>query len=134
GKNVVYKVATPSVDQNKLDTKYYTVPIAGGNAVEVTDYKPILSDKSISPDGKHVVYHQEVKLNNVLGKDFYPELKKSDAQVYDELDYRHWDAWNEGKYNHVFFRENKDKSKGTDIMKGELFHSPTKPFGDEQDY
>jgi dipeptidyl aminopeptidase/acylaminoacyl peptidase len=134
GKNVVYKVATPSIEENKSNTKYYTVPLAGGNPTEVTDYKSLMSDRSVSPDGKYVAYHEEVKLANVLGKDFYPELEKSDAKVYDGLDYRHWDAWNEGKYNHVFFRENKDKSQGVDIMKGELFDSPTKPFGDEEDY
>jgi hypothetical protein len=33
---------------------------------------------------------------------FLPNLDKSDVQVYDGLDYRHWDT-NEGKYNHVFF-------------------------------
>lgn len=134
GKNIVYKVATPSVEENKSDTKYYTVPVAGGNPVEVTDYKSLMVDRNVSPDGKHIAYHEEVKIANVFGKDFYPELKKSDVQVYNSLDYRHWDAWNEGKYNHVFFRENKDKARGTDIMKGEMFDSPTKPFGDEEDY
>jgi dipeptidyl aminopeptidase/acylaminoacyl peptidase len=134
GKNVVYKVATPSVEDNKSDSKYYTVPVTGGNAVEVSDYKSLLADRSVSSDGKYVVYSEEVKLASVYGKDFYPELKKSDVQVYNSLDYRHWDTWNEGKYNHVFFRENKDKTTGTDIMKGEMFDSPTKPFGDENDY
>lgn len=134
GKNVVYKVATPSVEDNKSNTKYYTVSLTGGNPVEVTDYKSLMADRNVSPDGKYVAYHEEVKLASVHGKDFYPELKKSDVQVYNSLDYRHWDTWNEGKYNHVFFRENKDKSRGTDIMKDELFDSPTKPFGDEEDY
>ena len=134
GKNVVYKVATPSVEDNKSNTKYYTVSLTGGNPVEVTDYKSLMADRNVSPDGKYVAYHEEVKLASVHGKDFYPELKKSDVQVYNSLDYRHWDTWNEGKYNHVFFRENKEKARGTDIMKDELFDSPTKPFGDEEDY
>jgi hypothetical protein len=43
---------------------------------------------------------------------------------YDGLDYRHWDTWNEGKYNHVFFKENKDGAVGIDILKGETFDSP----------
>lgn len=134
GKNVVYKVAIPSVEENKSDSKYYTVPVQGGNATEVTDYKSLLADKNVSPDGKSIVYHEEVKVDKVLGKDYYPELDKSDVQIYNGLDYRHWDTWNEGKFNHVFFRENKDNSKGTDIMKGELFDSPQKPFGEDEDY
>lgn len=134
GKNVVYKVATPAVEENKSNSKYFTIPVSGGNAVEVTDYKSLLTDKNISSDAKYVVYNEEVKLENVLGKDLYPELKKSDVQVYNGLDYRHWDTWSEGKFNHVFYKENKDGAKGTDIMKGEAFDSPQKPFGDDADY
>ncbi|MFT3793689.1 S9 family peptidase [Flavobacterium sp.] len=134
GKNVVYKVSTPSVEDNKSTSKYFTVPVTGGNAVEVSDYKSLLNDKNVSVDGKYLVYSEEVKLENVLGKDFYPELKKSEVQIYNGLDYRHWDTWNEGKFNHVFYKENKEGAKGTDIMKGETFDSPQKPFGDDADY
>jgi len=134
GKNVVYKVTTPSVAENKSDNKFYTVPVNGGTAVEVADTKDIVKDKNISPDGKYIVYNEEVKLENVHGKDFYPELTKSDVQIYNGLDYRHWDTWNEGKFNHVFYKENKEGAVGIDLLKGELFDSPQKPFGGDEDY
>ncbi|RZJ26938.1 MAG: S9 family peptidase, partial [Flavobacterium sp.] len=134
GKSVVHTVSTPSVTENKSESKHYSIPVNGGNPTEVTDYKALLNDRAISPDGKYLAYNEEVKEDKVLGKDYYPELDKSDVQIYNGLDYRHWDTWNTGSYNHVFFRENKDKSTGTDIMKGEMFDSPTKPFGDEEDY
>lgn len=121
---MVFKVSTPSVEENKSSSKLYTIPVTGGNAVEIKDTKDILADKNISPDGKYVVYNEEVKIDKVLGKDFYPNLTKSDAQIYDGLDYRHWDTWNEGKFNHVFYKENKDGAKGIDILKGETFDSP----------
>lgn len=133
-KQIVFRVSTPFMEENKSNSKYYTVPVGGGNMVEVADYKSLLKDKNVSPDGKHIVYNEEVKLENVHGKDFYPELEKSNVQVYDGLDYRHWDTWNEGKYNHVFFRENKEGSPGTDIMNGERYDSPQKPFGGDEDY
>ena len=134
GKNIVYKVSTPSVSENKSDSKYYTIPVNSGPAVEVADYKSLLNDKNVSPDGKYLIYHEEVKLANVHGKDFYPELEKSDVQIYDGLDYRHWDTWNTGSYNHVFFLENKEGSKGIDILKDEPYDSPQKPFGGDEDY
>ncbi|HKO78558.1 MAG TPA: S9 family peptidase [Flavobacterium sp.] len=134
GKNVVYKVSTPSVEENKSNSKYYTVATSGGTAVEIKDTKEILVDKNISPDGKYIVYNQEVKIDNVLGKDYYPNLDKSNVQIYDGLDYRHWDAWNEGKFNHVFYKENKEGAEGIDILKGENFDSPQKPFGGDEDY
>lgn len=134
GKNVVYKVTTPSVQENKSDSKFYILPLNGGNPTEVKDTKELLKDKNVSPDGKYIVYNEEVKIEKVHGKDFYPELEKSDVQIYDGLNYRHWDTWNEGKYNHVFYKENKEGATGIDILKGENFDSPQKPFGGDEDF
>jgi Tol biopolymer transport system component len=110
------------------------LPISGGTPTEIKDTKSVLADKNVSPDGKYIVYNEEVKIDNVHGKDFYPELQKSDVQIYNGLDYRHWDTWNEGKFNHVFYKENKDGAVGIDILKGENFDSPQKPFGGDEDY
>ena len=137
GKSIVYKVATPSVEENKSNSKFYIIPVAGGNALEIqeTQTKDLLLDKNISPDGKYLLSNQEVKTENVLGKDFYPELDKSEAQIYDGLDYRHWDTWNNGTHNHVFYAINKgSKALPIDIMKSEPYDSPQKPFGGDEDY
>jgi dipeptidyl aminopeptidase/acylaminoacyl peptidase len=134
GKNVVYKVSTPSIEENKSNSKFYTLSVNGGNPTEVKDTKEVLKDKNISPDGKYIVYNEEVKIDKVLGKDYYPELEKSQVQIYNGLDYRHWDTWNEGKFNHVFYKENKEGAVGIDILKGENFDSPQKPFGGDEDY
>jgi dipeptidyl aminopeptidase/acylaminoacyl peptidase len=133
-KNIIYKVSTPSVEENKSNSKYYSVSVNGGTATEITDYKSLLSDKNSSPDGKFTVYNEEVKIDKVHGKDFYPNLDKSNAQIYNGLDYRHWDTWNEGKFNHVFYKVNLENSVGIDIMKGENFDAPQKPFGGDEDY
>ena len=134
GKNIVFKVTFPSVEENKSDSKLFILPVNGGNATEIKDTKTFLTDKNISPNGKFLVYNEEVKLDKVHGKDFYPDLQKSDVQIYDGLDYRHWDTWNEGKFNHVFYKENVEGAKGIDILKGENYHSPQKPFGGDEDY
>lgn len=134
GKSVVYKVGTPSIEENKTNTKFYTVAISGGTATEIADTKGIINDDNVSPDGKYILYHEEIKVENVLGKDYYPELPKATAQIYNELDYRHWDTWKDGKFNHVFFKENKKGAVGTDLLKGEKFDSPQKPFGADEDY
>ena len=51
-------MGTPSVEENKINSKYYTIPVQGGNATLVEDYKSLLADKNVSPDGKHF-YHQK---------------------------------------------------------------------------
>ncbi|MFB0910765.1 MAG: S9 family peptidase [Flavobacterium sp.] len=133
-KNVVYKVTTPSIEENKSNSKFYVIPVSGGPPTEVKETKDLLKDKNISPDGKYLVYSEEVKINDVLGKDFYPDLEKSEVQIYDGLDYRHWDTWNEGKFNHVLYKETNEDAVGTDIMGNEKFDSPQKPFGGDEDY
>ncbi|MBD0723869.1 S9 family peptidase [Flavobacterium sp. L1I52] len=133
-KYIVYKVNTPSIEENKQNTKHYFIPVNGGNPTEIENPNTILKNKNISPDGKYLLSHQEVKLQNILGKDFYPELEKSEVQIYDSLNYRHWDSWHEGKFNHVFYSENRDDAPKTDIMPNELFDCPQKPFGGDEDY
>jgi len=134
GKSVVYKVAIPSVEENKSNSKFYTIPVNGGNATEVKDTKDLVADKNVSPDGKYILSSQEVKVNKVLGKDIYPNLDKSNAQVYNSLDYRHWDTYNDGSHNHVFYAENKDKATPIDIMPNEPYDAPQKPFGGDEDF
>ena len=133
-KSIIYKVATPSVAENNSSSKMFTMPISGGTATEIKETKNLLADKNVSPNGKYVLSSNEVKIDKVLGKDYYPELQKSDVQIYDALDYRHWDTWNEGLHNHVFFAENNDKAKPIDIMANEPFDAPQKPFGGDEDY
>ena len=134
GKNIVYKVSIPSVEENKSSSKFYTVPVNGGNAVEIKDHTSLLKDKNVSTDGKFIVYSEEVKVEKVLGKDYYPALEKSEVQIYDALDYRHWDTWNEGKHNHVFYKSTAKDAVGIDIMKDGPFDSPQKPFGGDEDF
>lgn len=134
GKSVVYKVATPSVEENKSNSKFYTVPINGGTATEVKDTKDLVADKNVSADGKYLLSSQEVKIDKVLGKDIYPNLDKSNVQIYNGLDYRHWDTWSNGSHNHVFYAENKEKATPIDIMPNEAFDSPQKPFGGDEDF
>lgn len=134
GKNIIYKVSTPDVDENKFNSKFYSIPVNGGEGKEIEDYKNLLKDRNVSPDGKYVLSSQEIKVEKVNGGDYYPELDKSTVQIYDGLDYRHWDTWNEGKHNHVGYSTVDNADNFTDIMEGEPYDSPQKPFGGEEDY
>lgn len=134
GKAVIYRVTTPSVAENNSTGRLYTVPVTGGTAAEIKETGALLKDHTVSADGRYVVYDAKVKLDKVFAKDYYPELDKATVQVYDGLDYRHWDTYSDGTYNHVFYRENKEGAPGTDIMKGQPYHTPTMPFGGSEDY
>jgi dipeptidyl aminopeptidase/acylaminoacyl peptidase len=133
GRSIVYKVSVPNMAENKSDAKFYTIPIGGGAATEVKEYAVLLKDKNLSPDGKLVLTSKEIKVDKVNGADFYPELDKSTVQVYNGLDYRHWDTWNNGTHNHVGYTP-AGNEEFTDIMPGEPFDAPQKPFGGDEDY
>ena len=133
-KSIVYSVQTFDVKENKGFVKKYIIPISGGHSTEIKDANDFLLNNRISPNGKYNLIVNEVKINNVFGKDFYPKFDKSEVMVYDDLNYRHWDTWEDGSYSHVFV-EKKDTIPGTsiDIMPNEPYDCPQKPFGGDED-
>lgn len=110
----------------------------GGNAVQKTNVEGGMQNIRVSPKGTHILFSKEVKLEKINGADRYPDLPKSNVQVYTTLNYRHWDAWEDGKYNHVFYAtynmETGQVGEPVDIMKGELFDCPQMPFGGAEDF
>ncbi len=133
GKSLIYKVGTPSIQENKIISKYYSVPVGGGIATLLDKIDGLVADKNVSSNGS-ILSHKEIKVEKVLGSDLYPELSKTTAQVYEGLDYRHWDTWNDGTHNHVGYSENKKDATFIDIMTNEPYDSPQKPHGGDEDY
>jgi dipeptidyl aminopeptidase/acylaminoacyl peptidase len=133
-KHVVYTVSTPDMEANKSTTIMYQIPVEGGAAVEIS--KNPVPDKNISPNGRHKIFHREMKVLPIKGVDKYPELSKSNAYVFDDLMIRHWDTWEEGAFDHVFVSplNNGIATSEIDIMAGEPYDCPQKPFGGDEDY
>ncbi len=134
GEWVVYNVSTPNAVENKSSSKRYKINLINGSIVEIAADDNLLRDSKISPDGKYLISHEEVKINKVSGSDFYPDLTKSNVYIYDQLSYRHWDTWEDGKFDHVFLTEINNPSSKKDLMEGMAFDCPTKPFGGDEDY
>src|SRR5690606_372741 len=102
GKHLYYAVGIPNMAENKINSKYYQISIDGKKIKELESLEGLVIDKNISPDGKFKLSDETVKVNKVLGKDYYPEMEKSNVYINDGLDYRHWDTYNDGTFNHVF--------------------------------
>lgn len=89
----------------------------------------------ISPDGKKVAFSKQVLVEKVLGKDKYTDVPKTTAHIYTDLNHRHWDYFNEGKYNHVFVVNVSDKVESAkDLLEGKMWDSPQRPFGGAEDF
>ena len=110
-----------SKDAGKTWIEFYTI----GDADNIV----------ISPDGKKVAFSKQVLVEKVMGKDKYSDVPKTTAHIYTDLNHRHWDYFNEGKYNHVFVvnvSQNVENAK--DLLEGKMWDSPQRPFGGAEDF
>ncbi|PKK35383.1 S9 family peptidase [Siphonobacter sp. SORGH_AS_0500] len=135
-KFVVYAVSTPQLETNKSSRKLYKVALSGGEAQEISTTEGLLANPKISPDGKHILSTKEVKVLDIKGSDKYKDLPKSDAYVFTSLNYRHWDTWEDGSFDHIFVAPlvNGKAGEAKDIMPGEPHDCPQKPFGGDEDF
>lgn len=134
GKHIVYSVNTPDWETNKGNRKSYIIPINGGTPAEINKPDSLLANKNISPDGKYMLSNKEVKIKKISGQDYYPELTKSNAYIFDNLNNRHWDTWEDGSFDHVFVTPVGKTAEEKDIMPDEPYDCPQKPFGGDEDY
>lgn len=54
------------------------------------------SNLKFAPKGNFILYTQEVKTGQTV-QDLFPDLPKADARLIDDLNYRHWNVWNDYK-------------------------------------
>jgi len=135
GKNLIYSVSKYDLETNKKTSTTYQVPIIGGESELLMDYSHLLKEKSVSPDGNYKIITSEVKIKNITGQDYYRDVPNSDVKIYDQLNYRHWDTWEDGAYSHVMYKSNLvADAPAVDIMPDEPYDSPQKPFGGSEDY
>ncbi len=120
-KNLIYKVTSTDVKTQEDTSKTYMISLAGGKASEIEDYKTLLADVSLNKSQQYKAETEKVKLQKVFGSDYYPEMDKSNVQIYNELNYRHWDTWNDGHFEHLFVSENKENATKIDVLKDEPY-------------
>ncbi|HEY0029668.1 MAG TPA: S9 family peptidase [Bacteroidia bacterium] len=136
GKSVVYSVRTYNIADNSKTTKVFVQPVAGGAAVENTAGADLVATNRISADGKFSISAMDVPVKKIFGKEVYADLPKSDVMIYDDLNYRHWDTWEDGAFSHVFISpvSGGKKSDSIDIMMTEPYDCPQKPSGGDEDF
>lgn len=110
-----------SKDSGKSWAEFYTI----GNADHI----------NISPDGKKIAFSRQVQVEKIMAKDKYSDTPNSTAQIYTSLNHRHWDSWNEGKYNHIFVVNNSESAEqAKDLLAGKAWDAPQRPFGGGEDF
>ncbi len=101
----------------------------GLNPTQISSIEGGITGFKYAPDMSKIVYSKEVKLDETV-QDTYPDLEKANAKIATDLMYRHWDEWVES-YSHIFIADYDGRvlSNSVDIMEGDKFHSPLKPWG-----
>ena len=95
----------------------------------ISDFKGDIEGFSFSPDGKKILFISQIKYGQRT-VDLYPDLPKASGIIVNDLMYKHWDEWVES-IPHPFIADFNGNMMGaaTDIMEGEPFEAPMKPFG-----
>ncbi len=101
----------------------------GTDRKRLSDYDKDIEGFTFSPDEKKVLFISQVKTVNSTA-DKYPDLDKATGVIITDLMYKHWDEW-VTTVPHPFVADfdGKSISNPVDVMEGELFESPMKPFG-----
>ena len=85
-----------------------------------------------SPDGSNILLTMDVKLEKTP-REVYPDLPETNVRIIDDLMYRHWNAWHDYAYSHIFVATYDETGPGEplDIMEGELWDAPLAPYHDD---
>jgi len=122
------KIAFLSAESGSMQIWEMNTDGSGKN--QISNYEGGINGFSYSPDIKNIVFFSDVKLDTTANE-LYPDLPKANVRIIDNLMYRHWDAWSDFTYSHVFYAPYSDANMGnaTDIMPGERWDSPVKTDG-----
>lgn len=114
-------------------TQVWTMRPDGSDRKQVTNIEGGISDYLFSPDETKLAYIKEIKFGKAT-KDIYPDLPKATGRIVTDLMYKHWDEWVE-TIPHIFIANVGDTpiTLGKDILEGEPYEAPTKPFGGSEE-
>lgn len=106
----------------------------GNNRRRVSNHEGGINGFLFSPDESKVLFYADIKYGK-RASDLYPDLPKATGRVVDDLMYKHWDEWVE-TIPHPFIAsfDGKTVGEGLDIMAGEPYECPMKPFGGVDDF
>ncbi len=101
----------------------------GSSRHQITDREGGISDFSFSPDELKLLFVADVPYGQKTVEK-YPDLPKASGKIVKDLMYKHWDEWVE-TVPHPFVADVKEGKLENvkDILEGEPFESPMKPFG-----
>ncbi len=111
------------------DSQLWEMNPDGSGRQQISQVEKGIQSFKYAPDGKKILFISEVKYGDRT-QDKYPDLDKASGRIIDGLMYKHWDEWVE-TIPHPFVADfdGTALSNITDVLEGEPFESPMKPWG-----
>jgi dipeptidyl aminopeptidase/acylaminoacyl peptidase len=118
-------------------SQVWKLPLEAGEPQPVTNLPLDVGSFAVSPDGAKLVLSIEVFPGTTIAetkKRLDDEAaKKASGKIYDNLLFRHWDAWADGRRSHLFVMPAAGGDP-VDVMKAMDADAPSKPFGGSDEY
>ncbi len=123
-------------DVEGASTQVWAVNVIDGAVKQVTDVEGGVANVKVAPGGDHLAFTMDVKLDAEV-TELYEDLPEANARIIDALMYRHWDAWHDYSYSHLFVApigEDGRAGKQVDLMAGLRVDCPVPPFAGSEHY
>ncbi|HPX76297.1 MAG TPA: S9 family peptidase [Bacteroidales bacterium] len=116
------------------NVQLWAMNVDGSDKTQISELDKSINSFKISPNGDKILFMADVKLEN-NPQDIYPDLPNTNVVMADDLMYRHWNAWTDDSYSHIFIADFDEKSLQNiyDIMKDEKFDAPMSPYFDDSE-
>lgn len=107
----------------------FTINPDGSEKTQISHIEKGIGGFLFSPDESKILLIRNIKYGKRV-VDEYPALDKANAHIVDDLMYKHWDEW-VTEIPHPFLADVTENGieNPIDIMEGEPYESPMKPFG-----
>ncbi len=116
-------------------SQIWNIDPKGGEARQITDLALDISNLEVVPDLRGFLFTMEVYpglgVEGTVARDKEKADEPATGLIYDELMFRHWDTWEDGKRSHIFYLKREDAKGGqpVDLMPDLDADVPTQPWG-----
>ncbi|MGE0077073.1 MAG: alpha/beta fold hydrolase [Bacteroidales bacterium] len=106
-------------------SQIWEVQTNGQGLKQVSNIDGDINGFTFSPDESKLVYSMDVKVED-QATDIHKDMPKAKVRIIDNLMYRHWNQWEDGKYSHLFVADfaNGAIASAKDINADEKWDTP----------
>ena len=120
-------------------SQIWNIDPSGGEARQISHLALDVSNFEVSPTLHSFVFSMEVypglTVAETVARDSEKAADPTTGMVYDELMFRHWDTWEDGKRSHIFLLDGQNPdAEAIDLMKDLDADVPTRPWGGSEEF